>query len=744
MSVSIKTVCSHCSVKCGVIVELEDGLPVRIKGDPSHPMSKGFMCVRGQAAIEYFNHPGRLNHALKRAGARGEDRWHEVPLDEAIQEIADRLKASTDHFGRESLAHFFGTYHGTDQGIGVRFMNLFGSPNYVGNAFICAGPKIQSDWLTFGFGPATPDPQPGITRAIIVWSQRVSASHAPNWGRYLATKRAGAKLVVIDPVKTPEAKAADLWLPIRPGTDAALALGLINVVIDQALYDASFVAQHTSGFAELAARAAQYPLDRVSRITGLAIDDIVACARIYADGPSIISTGLVNGMGRNALNFERARACLVAISGNIDRPGGNRLFGSPDRTLTKTDIELYGRLSDEQKAKRIGASQFRLHGAGYDRINEVARKRWRGHEYLLTASRGALAHAPSVFRAILDAKPYPIRSLIVQHANPIGSYSNVPLVREAFRSSNLDLIVVHELFKTATTTYADFILPSAAWLEKPWMYVSGENQQVMATQRPVQPQFDRLTDYDFFRELGRAFGQDDFWPASLEGLFSEMLAPAGVTFDELSGRTQNWFIDKADDDGVPRTAYGTHTGKIELASSVLRECEYDPLPDFVQESWPETTSDYPLRLSSGATDIKMTHQDHRQIASLRQRHPNPTARLNPVTAAELDLKAGDWVWLIAEQGRVLQQVEVSAATPANSVDAERWWYPERKGDDANLYDVLISNVNVLTRDDPSLCDSAYGTWPLRLGRCRIEKASIAAAADDGLPAEDGLAVHENY
>jgi anaerobic selenocysteine-containing dehydrogenase len=276
------------------------------------------------------------------------------------------------------------------------------------------------------------------------------------------------------------------------------------------------------------------------------------------------------------------------------------------------------------------------------------------------------------------------------------------------------------------------------------MYVSGENQQVMATRRPVQPLFDRLADYDFFRELGRAFGQGDFWPASLEELFSEMLGPAGVTFDELAGRTQNWFVDKADDDRVPRAAYGTQTGKIELASSVLRECEYDPLPDFVQESWSDTTSEYPLRLSSGATDITMTHQDHRQVASLRKRHPNPTASLNPVTAAELDLGAGDWVWLTTEQGRVLQQVELSAATPANSVDAERWWYPERSGDDANLYDVLSSNVNVLTRDDPSLCDSAYGTWPLRLGRCRIEKASTAAGADFGQQSTDGLAVLEGH
>jgi hypothetical protein len=474
------------------------------------------------------------------------------------------------------------------------------------------------------------------------------------------------------------------------------------------------------GLRTLAKRAEAFDVARVSRITGLAEPDILRCAHLYADGPSVISTGLVNGMGRNALNFERARACLVAICGNVDRPGGNRLYGGPELTRTKTDIELYGSLSSAQKAKRIGTDVFRLHGLGYEKINAAARRRWNSHEFLLTATRGALAHAPSVFRTILTGKPYPIKSLIVQHSNLIGSYSNASLVREALRSSNLDLVVVHELFKTATTTYADFVIPSAAWLEKPWMYIHGENQQVMAPQRPIEPQYDRLADYDFFRELGRAFGQEKHWPASLEDLFSQMLTPAGLTFEELSTRPQNWFIDAAKQDPSTRPAYGTQSGHIELASSIMKDCGYDPLLNFFFDNWPESTDEFPLRLMSGATEITMTHQDHRQIASLRKRHPNPTAKLNPATAAELDLKSGDWIWVISALGRVLQQLEFSEATPIGAVDAERWWYPERDGDDATLYDALSTNVNVLTRDDPSLCDPAFGTWPLQVAALLIE------------------------
>src|SRR5260221_13786325 len=179
-------------------------------------------------------------------------------------------------------------------------------------------------------------------------------------------------------------------------------------------------------------------------------------------------------------------------------PGGKPSLRRPRADTNEDRLELYGSLSSAQKAKRIGTDVFRLHGLGYEKINAAARQRWNSHEFLLTATRGALAHAPSVFRTILTGKPYPIKSLIVQHSNLIGSYSNASLVREALRSSNLDLVVVHELFKTATTTYADFVIPSAAWLVKPWMYIHGENQQVMATQSPIEPQYDRLADYDFF------------------------------------------------------------------------------------------------------------------------------------------------------------------------------------------------------------------------------------------------------
>jgi anaerobic selenocysteine-containing dehydrogenase len=709
-------------------VDVVDDLPVKVVGDPNHPISRGFHCMRGQAAVEYYDHPGRLNFVKKRVGARGEGKWATIAWDDALDEIAEKLKKLAAIHGPETLAYFFGTYHGTDQGAGVRFMNLFGSPNIVGNGFICAGPKIEAEWLTYGFGPAAPDPQPGKTKSILIWSQRSSSSNAPQWRRYLEAKRAGAKLVVVDPICIPEARVADVWLPIRQNTDAALALGLLHIIIRDGLYSESFVAEQTSGFEELRQRVAPFTPERVGEITGLSADLIGEVARIYADGPSIMSSGLPNGMGRNAVSFERAKCCLIAITGNLDRPGANKIHGPPDRVLSKADLELYDYLDPKQRAKRLGSDRFRLLNDGYEEINDAARKRWSGHRFPLTATRGALAHPPTVFRTILDRDPYPVTAAIVQHANLIGGYPNAGLVRQALASPNLELIAVQELFMTATTSYADYVLPASSWLEKSYMYVTGENKFVLAAERAVSPKFDRHSDYGFFRDLAQRFDQAGFWPKSLEALWDMMLSPANLTFSELVGREENWIVDNSGAGIAVGRSFGTASGKVELSSSILERCGYDPLPDYDDVGPSGNVRDYPLTLMTGATSLTMTHQDHRQIASLRKRHPFPTATIHPKTATELGFAKGEWVWIETPLGKIRQRLEVSDTIPLGTVDTERWWYPEWDPTDSVLYGVMESNANALASDEPEQCDRAYGTWPYRFARCSLSKATAPANA----------------
>lgn len=729
MTTTHKAVCSHCSSRCGVLVDVDDGVPIAIRGDASHPLSKGFICPRGRAAIEHYQHPNRLNVPLKRSGKRGEGKWVEVDWDQALDDIAERLADIVKAHGPEALAYFYGTFHGTDQGAGIRFLNQIGSPNYVGNGFVCQGPKLEAEALTFGIGPATPDLIPGETAAILVWANRPSASNPPNWTRLLAIKRASAKLVVIDPVRTPEARAADLWLQIRPNTDAALALGLIRLTIELGLYDRAFVDRWTVGFDELRARVADFPLDRVADITGIPAADIEQCARIYAAGPSALAQGLPNGMGRNAVDFDRARCCLMAITGNINRRGASKLAGPPARALSKIDLELTDRLTVEQRRKRLGSDRFRMLSEGYDLISDQQRRIWPQHMRAMSATVIGLAHPSVAFRAMLTEKPYPVKAAIVQHANVVGNYANIAIARDAFSSPNVDLVVVHDLVMTATGSLADYVLPAAHWLEKSFMYASGQNGLYIGTKRVLPPAHERRSDYDFFRDLAMRFGFSAEWPSTLEHLWDHMLEPIGIRFEDLAASERNWMDDgssyhhetlfSATQEPI---GFATPSRKIELSSSILAKCGYDPLPSWQESESLRTSAEFPLVLMTGATEINRTHLDHRHVASLRRLHPWPTARMNARTAGKHGLGNGDWIWIETALGRIRQKLSITEAIADETVEAERWWYPERGPESADLYGMLESNVNAIIGDDPDDCDAALGTWRMRDGTCRVLKA----------------------
>ncbi|MGA0571346.1 molybdopterin-containing oxidoreductase family protein [Variovorax sp. VNK109] len=721
-----RSVCCHCSARCGVVLTLQSGRPVAIRGDADHPVSKGFICPRGRAAIEYHDHPRRLDHPLRRVGARGEGRWERASWDDALDDIAAQMQRAIAEIGPEAIGYLYGTFHGSDQGAAIRLLNLLGSPNSAGMGFICAGPKMEAEALTFGFGPATPDPVPGETRTVLVWSHRPSASNAPLWGKLLDAKRAGARLVVIDPYRTAEARLADQWLQIRPATDAALALGLIHVAIEHGWIDVDFVQRWTIGFDALRDRVQAFTPERVEEITGLGADEIIECARAYCTGgPALMSQGLPNGMGVNALNFERAKCCLMAVSGNLNRRGANRLLGPPEKALSKVDLEMYEALPVAQRHKRLGSQHFRLLSEGYERICAANARLWPNHANAMSATYCGLAHPPSLLRAITHEDPYPVRTLLVQHTNAVAVLADGGRTREALKSPNLHSLAVHEMFMTPTAMLADWVLPAAHWIEKPYMYVHGQNGLVLATRRAIDPLHERRDDHALVRGLAVRLGLADHFAADLEGVWDQMLAPAGLDFETLSGREKNWINDCLAADHLRLTAdgdmlgFGTPSRKVELASSILEACGYDPLPDYRPSGAGVPTPGQPLRLTTGATTLQMTHSDHRQVQSLRKKHPDPLCKMHPDTGALLQLVDGQWVWLETTKGRIRQKLMLSPDVAIGTVDSERWWYPEADGAEPRLFDVLSSNVNALLADDASMCDPAYGTWPLREATCRV-------------------------
>ncbi|THF83363.1 MAG: hypothetical protein E8G75_07990, partial [Sulfitobacter sp. SK025] len=290
-----RAICFTCGQQCGHIVTVRDDKVVRLQGDRDHPRTAGFICPKGAQANDLHHSPDRLHSPLKRRGARGGGDWEKISWDQALDEIADRLQRLAKEFGAETVAYSFGTIRGSDYSIGTRFMNLFGSPNSVGQDKICLGPTTLGEYLTYGFGPSSPDLKPGVTRSLLLWGTRPSQSARPGWHAMQKVLDAGAKCVVIDPARTDEVGKADIWLRPRPGTDAALGLALLNEVISAGLVDLDFVSRHAVGFEELSERVADYPAERVAKITGCAANDIRGAAQIIcAEGPTAFVAG--NGL----------------------------------------------------------------------------------------------------------------------------------------------------------------------------------------------------------------------------------------------------------------------------------------------------------------------------------------------------------------------------------------------------------------------------------------------------------------
>jgi len=714
--------CCACSQQCGVLVHLRDGKIVKISGDKDHSFSRGFICVKGARAAELHYSPQRLNWPLKRVGARGEGKWQRISWEQAISEIADKVRSLMGKFGAETVAMSFGTFHAADWGLGERFLNLLGSPNSVGQDKVCYGPTTIAEMLTYGFGPTSYTyPVPGLTRCVVLWGMRPSASMPLLWAQIVKARREGAKLIVVDPLLTTEARQADLWLQLRPGSDAALALGWLNVVIGAGLYDHAFVSDSTLGFRDLAERVATWTPAAAGRETWLPEMAIVEAARIFATNPpAIIAAG--NGLcqiGANAVQAARALACLVAISGNLDRAGAHRLAGPPRQIVANGDAVLVDQLSPEQRAKRLGADRYGLLGEGYRAMDNAMAEAWYGQHHV--GSWATTAHEPAMWAAITTGKPYPVKALFVQHHNPVGGSANVKQVVEALTSPDLDLLVVHDMFMSPTAQFADYALPASHWLEKPFFstgyaYMGFVGDYADANAAPLAAQFERRSDYELWRDLGDKLGQGSFWPQHIEQMWEEWLRPAGMNFVELAARRGPWVGSAPARD----TRLGTPSGKVELKSSILEECGIDPLPQHREtELFQRFGTEYPLVLTTGGRVIEGFHQNSQQMAWFRKKYPDPQATIHPHAARELDIAEGDWILIETPVGAVRQIARLSDRVHPRVIHADRWWYPEREGAAPELFGVLETNINVCTRAEPGDCDPIMGAWPLRAVPCRV-------------------------
>lgn len=726
-----KVVCMQCHNACRLAVGVDADRLVSVEPDKEFPgtrssysITKG--CPRRRNVIEYFYHPARLNYPLKRSGARGENKWQKITWEQAFEEIASRMKEIIAKHGPEAIATTSGTGRTHDE-IRQRFFNLLGSPNHVGAGAICYGPMCAVSHMLFGWR-VFPVVRTN-TRCILLWGGGGPRYWDVFWQAARKARREnGAKIIVVDPRKTDAVRHADLWLQIRPGTDCALALAMINHIIQKGLYDKSFVEKWCHGFDQLKERAAEYPIEKAAKITWLRKEDIVQAAEWYAT----LKPGATNhGMGiehqPGSIETLHAHYILSALSGNIEEKGGD-IFPTPyPGIIHEQEIAAHDRLSEEQVNKTLGIERFRLLSRkGFDLIQANVARLW-GKEANNRTSYECFAHAPSVYRAALTGKPYPVRGIITLSSNPMVTQPNTKLVYEALKS--LDLYVVVDFFMTPSAQLADYVLPATTYLERPWLWTySGVVGSERAMPKTVPGEYDRRDDYDFWRGLGLELGQEADWPwETLEALYDYRLAPVGLTFQQFMAQGGYLSVPK-EYKRYQKVGFATPTGKVELYSTILEKLGYDPLPQFKEPpetpfSQPQLAEKYPLILITGSRVQPYYHSEHRQVASLRKMHPDPIVQINSETAKNLGISDGDWVWIESPRGKIRQKCRLFDGIDPRVVHVEHgWWFPEEDGAERSLHGVWKSNCNVLTDDDPAICNSISGGWPLRGFLCKVYKA----------------------
>lgn len=714
-----KTNCHFCGYLCGFLATVEDGRVVDLQPDPTrYPYDERILagCRRWRMNLDVLDGADRVNFPLRRIGERGGNQWERVSWDEALDDIAARLRALADEHGPETLASMIGGPHTSFWPL-HRFMNLFGSPNNMGIGQICWNPRIWMDVITFGW-TVEADITPGLTDCVIIWGTNPAQSdNSAFWRALIALSKTDTPLIVIDPRRTQLAALADLWLPVRPGTDIVLALGMLHVIIGEGLYDREFVAEWCHGFDELAEHVRAFPPDRVAEACGIPEDDVVRAARLWggAAAGALVSGRGIDQVGRNVAPTHRAICCLRAVTGNVDRQGTCVLAEQSD-FVPEVDLEMTAFLAPEHRERCLNTPYTPLQCyEGYEYLRTITEKQGR----TLPARYLTSAHPDLVLRAMETGEPYPVRALIVQATNPLLTYADTHRVHAALMS--LDLIVVLEYYLTPTAQIADFVLPSAGAIERPLFQAHGGVANIAyGGPAAVEPYYERRCDYDVFRGLGLRLGQAASWPdETFADALAATLAPTGMSWEDFC--TIGLYYQPPaygkhllpDASGAPR-GFATTTGKIELASESLCHLGGPRLPE-PQEPLSLCSEELcgrgaHLALITGARKQPYNASMYFNNPAFRAKHPYPVAEVSPATAERIGLAAGDVVEVATDKGQARFVLETAPMRDdLVSVDYG-WWHPEWQPGGPDLGGMWESNVNCLTTCSVDEGEQMIGTW----------------------------------
>jgi anaerobic selenocysteine-containing dehydrogenase len=683
-----------CHIGCDVLLytDKDDNL-AKVEGDPESPYNQGRLCARCLDLKEVTYSKDRILYPLKRAREdRGKDKWERVTWDEAVDYIVENMDAIRKAHGPESFVFT----HGTGRDVMPyldRIAYSYGSPNTTGlfSGMSCYVPRIAGMSTTAGslyIADASQGwldrydyPEYEVPEIMVIWGNNPIIANADGFfGHWVIDlMKRGMKLIVIDPRITWLGARAEMRLRVRPGTDAALALGMLHVIINEDLYDHEFVEKWCYGFDELAERAQEYPPEKVAKICWLEEADIIEAARMIARAkPATLQWGVAIDQTKEAMAAGQAVTAIFEITGNMEVPGG--LIANTQILDVMGGMWGYEFLSEEQREKRI-VDKYP--------VMKVAFRSASDDQLIETMETGI---------------PYSIHGIWMQGHNPISCMSAEPK-RVYNILKNLDFNVTCELFMTPTAMgVCDVVLPVTTYPERDGLSLVCGIQQAGAINKVTQVG-ECKSDMEINLLVGKRLNPEA-WPwDNVQDLFTDLLTDSGMTFEELRPKAPAYvpFEYRRHEKGLLRPdgqpGFNTPTGRIELWCTFYHNMGLDPLPYFEEPepgptSTPEMLDEYPLILTTGARRWASFHSEHRQIPRLRAMHPEPVLDIHPVDAQRYGLEQREWVWVENYLGRAKCQVNPTYEMPEGIVSCDHaWWHPE--GDPENLYDVFDLNINNL-------------------------------------------------
>jgi anaerobic selenocysteine-containing dehydrogenase len=680
----VKTDCILCINSCGINAYVENGKMVKVEGMKEHGVSEGFICPRGEALVDYLYSPERLRHPMQK---KTDGTWERITWDEALDTIVSKLKSVKEKYGPQALAVYSGSI-GTENielaGFAQRFRGVYGTPNLLSVEGNCFRSRIMARQMTFG---AYPIEEPWNAACLIVWGQNMDNSRQTIANKIYKAMDAGTlkHLIVIDPKSTSIAKKG-YHVQIRPGTDTALCLGMMNVIISEGLEDKKFIAEFTSGFDKLKEHVKEYTPEKVSEITWIPADDIRKIARLYATvKPACINPGTCSiDQHLNGFQTNRAQALLQIITGNVDVKGG---------WVSIPFIRLGDLRVPEGTVEPVGAESHPLFRRFWGRTSPYGQQ-------MLFAD------------AVLDGKPYPLKALICQGGNPALTLPDATRIHEAMRK--LDFMVTIDLFMTDTARLSDIVLPACSHLEKGGIgYVYGVNTCIpyaMLRKKVVEPLGESWPDWKIWTEIARRMGYNEQFPWNTEEeVLDFFLKPSGLTRKQLEEDHPEgtFYTEKKYAQG----GYRTPSGKIEIYSQTLADAGYDPIPKHVEPSQshvrtPELAEKFPLILTTGARLPQYTHTQFRNVSVLRKDAKEPIAEMHPDTAAEYRIKSESMIDIETVKGHITMRARTNADLHKGIVSIPHGWSQ--------------ANSNVLTQLEPR--DPVTGYTEMKALLCRISKA----------------------